>query len=322
MFEWLKNLFPSNNIKIESMCPKVEQKDKILNYKFAKIWSRYPIYCKGSKATVWLNLTGYEGDVYIGLEHKGKIYTVNSFGSLLEGVHLYIKNYKGNLIVNQKVIEDNNLQIPEGNYELFLIITRRNESPKLENNIILKKSTIIQVTEDKDKIIQIMQEKYDKMRGKLAEQLVDPDIKLDDTNSVLDRKAKLVNNFTYVYGNYADIHMADSKFRYVSEGFMEYLLALCEVKYRKYKFEDHDCDDFSFALQGYLNNPRLSSGGFFVVWGRREDGSGGHAVNAVALLKDKNESSLKIIEPQTGQMKEPSFMDQEGNKWKAYLIVG
>ena len=86
----------------------------------------------------------------------------------------------------------------------------------------------------------------------------------------------------------AEINISDSYFNLTTMEEAKVFTVDTKVCYRKWVAEDHDCDNFSFALMGYWSQG-LKSFAFGIAW------SAGHAFNFM-IDKDKK---VWIIEPQT-----------------------
>lgn len=261
MINWLRR-----KLKPITSTVHVKECGQKLDYKIANVWTRYPVQRNGSRLTVWITLSGYEGDVYVYVDYLNCKHYVNQFGNLTTDCQPLYKKYKGELIINQKVIDINKLKAVNGQYQIYLIVGNHT------------KTITLNISDDPS----LLEQAYDQQRQQLAERLVDPNLKLDDTNSIKSYRPQLG-----MYTKYADNY-----YRMPCKGLVDYILKLCEVSKRTYSYEDHDCDDFSFALQGYLNSPELSEGAFFIIW------TGSHALNLVALA----DGTIKYIEPQSGKL--------------------
>jgi len=86
------------------------------------------------------------------------------------------------------------------------------------------------------------------------------------------------------------IFISDETFQTTSQDQASKFTDSTRVAYRKWVEEDHDCDNFSFALMGYWSD-ELKSFPFGIAW------SENHAFN---FMIDSNKQ-LWIIEPQTNE---------------------
>lgn len=111
-----------------------------------------------------------------------------------------------------------------------------------------------------------------------------------------------------------DLHITDRTFKLVDIAYMKRFLDENPVSRREYVKEHHDCDDFSYILQGDVT--RWDSDlAFGIIHGRTPDG-GGHAWN-VCIGTDRG---IWFIEPQTDQVWKPAnFWDID--RYEIWLVV-
>lgn len=107
----------------------------------------------------------------------------------------------------------------------------------------------------------------------------------------------------------SDLHITDRTFKLVDIDHIEEYLLENPVSERSYVNEWHDCDDFSYILQGDVT--RWDSDlAFGIIHGRTPSG-GSHAWN-VCISTDKE---IYFIEPQTDRVWKPESF------WKIWLLV-
>lgn len=96
----------------------------------------------------------------------------------------------------------------------------------------------------------------------------------------------LIRNAT----NCSNINLSDEYFQLTTIGEAKEFSKATKVQYRTWTKEDHDCDNFSFALMGYWSD-ELKSFAFGIAWSET------HAFN-IMIDKDKQ---VWIVEPQTNK---------------------
>jgi len=128
-----------------------------------------------------------------------------------------------------------------------------------------------------------MNDYYVSLINKLFPQVFYP--KSLDKISILDTNLLLKYHFPK-----ADIHLSDANFSLTSKEEAEKYVLQSSVYKAKYVSESHDCDNYSFAMQGYWSEG-LESFAFGIAW------SNLHAFN---IMIDSNKD-IWVIEPQTGK---------------------
>jgi hypothetical protein len=88
----------------------------------------------------------------------------------------------------------------------------------------------------------------------------------------------------------SQVYLSDDYFQLTSVAEASKFSRATKVRYRQWIAEDHDCDNFSFALMGYWSD-ELKSFAFGIAW------SDNHAFN---IMIDSNKK-IWIIEPQTNE---------------------
>lgn len=104
-------------------------------------------------------------------------------------------------------------------------------------------------------------------------------------------------------------HHSDKYYNLVDINHLKNYLKFNPVDQRQYITESHDCDDFSFILQGDVT--RWDSDlAFGIVWATTPRGVG-HALN-VCVGTDKK---IYFVEPQSDQVFEPT------DEWKTWWVL-
>ena len=107
----------------------------------------------------------------------------------------------------------------------------------------------------------------------------------------------------------SDLHLTDRTFKLVDINYLKGFLKENSVSERKYITEQHDCDDFSYILQGDITrwDPDLAFG---IIHGKTLEGYA-HAWN-ICIGTDK---CVWFIEPQTDRVWRPR------EDYKIWLVV-
>jgi hypothetical protein len=99
----------------------------------------------------------------------------------------------------------------------------------------------------------------------------------------------------------SNLWLSDETYSTINKKALEEFLRVNPVSERKYYTDIHDCDNFSFELNGEVS--LWSKGGTFgVVWGNRAIDDAPHAWN---FFIDENKT-LWYVEPQTDELFSPS----------------
>lgn len=96
--------------------------------------------------------------------------------------------------------------------------------------------------------------------------------------------------------NSQNIYLSDNNFSLTTMAEAKKFSEETKVSYNKWTAEDHDCDNFSYALQGYWSKG-LYSFAYGIAWSKNDSGGWVHAFN---IMID-NKKQIWIIEPQTNQ---------------------
>jgi hypothetical protein len=159
----------------------------------------------------------------------------------------------------------------------------------------------------------------DQMRAAIAANFLDPDIKLDETNSIIGTWADVRERIDLAYpglpGGVA--YRADNLYRLPSLQFTRFLAAISGISARRFVGEEHDCDDYAFAKTGWLHHPSLSHGAWGPLWGRFAGGGGAHAMVGVAT----HDAGFRLLEPQNGTVIGANDKDRPGDPWRPYVLM-
>jgi len=93
--------------------------------------------------------------------------------------------------------------------------------------------------------------------------------------------------------NSQNIFLSDNSFSLTTMDEAKKFSEETKIAYKKWTSEDHDCDNFSYALQGYWSQG-LVSFAYGIAWSKNDSGSWIHAFN---IMIDNNKQ-VWIIEPQ------------------------
>jgi len=107
-----------------------------------------------------------------------------------------------------------------------------------------------------------------------------------------------------------DVHISDNFFNLTSVDEASKFSEATHVQYVQWIAEDHDCDNFSFALMGYWSDG-LKSYAFGIAW------SASHAFN---IMIDQNKV-IWIVEPQTNKYYSLEEVKTNQQYWPLKLIV-
>jgi len=170
----------------------------------------------------------------------------------------------------------------------------------------------------------ILEEQVRRLRKELALAMGDPDVKLDDSNSVVVSASQVKRALLKAWPRMdpSRIFLSDGEYRAPTRLFATYLAQMTGIHLRKYVPTKHDCDDYSFAMQGVFSHPRLSEMSSGLIWGKRTDGSGNHALDALALAETDSDGDLDVtfLETQLGALRPPNNMDKPSLPWTPYLL--
>jgi hypothetical protein len=86
------------------------------------------------------------------------------------------------------------------------------------------------------------------------------------------------------------------------------------IRHITYVPDEFDCDDYSEAQTAIF--PRHAAAD--TVWGQREDGTLGHAVNVAVLIDAWDAGGYRKVvlgEPQTGRVMSAHGLDSETSRW-------
>jgi len=144
---------------------------------------------------------------------------------------------------------------------------------------------------------QFVQWLYDKTFGNVIKDV--PDKKGIITNGVLYQL--LIPLTTGGMG----LYLSDTVYSTTSVSQAEKFSEATQIHYRQYVAEGHDCDEFSFALEGYWND-NLAQFAFGIVW------SNTHAFNIMVDYENK----IWIVEPQTNKFVSLDKIDEFPPQYK------
>jgi hypothetical protein len=168
-------------------------------------------------------------------------------------------------------------------------------------------------------VADILGGQVDTMRAGIAAEYLDPDVRLDNTNSIegtwADVRARINDAWPGLPAGVC--YQADNLYRLPSLRFTRLMAAVSGICQRRFVSESHDCDDFTFAKAGWLHHPNLSHGAWGLVWGRYDTGGGAHAMVGVAT----HDGGMQLIEPQTGKVVMPEAKHTLDKRWRPWLIV-
>ena len=100
--------------------------------------------------------------------------------------------------------------------------------------------------------------------------------------------------------NNSNIFVTDAHTNLTSKDEAKKFSEQTKVDLKQYIAENHDCDDFSFALQGYWSQG-LEDFAFGIAWSQTDNGGWLHAFNIGIFTTDGKDRAVYIIEPQTNR---------------------
>lgn len=174
--------------------------------------------------------------------------------------------------------------------------------------------------------VSVLLDQVARLRKELALAIGDPDFRFDNSNSEHISASEVVAALQNAWPDMSasTIQISDGTYRAPTRQALAYAVASAGIHRREYISGSHDCDDFAYAAQGLLSDPRYSEAPSGPLWGKRsKPPTMNHAVDHCVLKErlDNGHRAVVIIEPQTAQLHSPRDLDRPGDPWVPYVCL-